>query len=122
MPSRARRCGATAVMSRPRQAMVPRLTRVKPMMVSRSVVLPTPLRPSSARLPPSGISNGGRLALLGRNGVGKTTLLLTIMGFTRVSREAPPVRHLERKIIEHDRITIAGAHDDLAFEMPDGGS
>ena len=29
---------------------------------------------------------GGSLALLGRNGVGKTTLLLTIMGFTRVSR------------------------------------
>src|SRR4030081_862854 len=28
----------------------------------------------------------GSLALLGRNGVGKTTLLLTIMGFTRVSR------------------------------------
>jgi branched-chain amino acid transport system ATP-binding protein len=30
--------------------------------------------------------DGGSLALLGRNGVGKTTLLLTIMGFTRVSR------------------------------------
>src|ERR1700738_2216464 len=29
---------------------------------------------------------GGSLALLGRNGVGKSTLLLTIMGFTRVSR------------------------------------
>ncbi|HKA79860.1 MAG TPA: ABC transporter ATP-binding protein [Xanthobacteraceae bacterium] len=29
---------------------------------------------------------GGSLALLGRNGVGKTTLLLTIMGFTRVIR------------------------------------
>jgi branched-chain amino acid transport system ATP-binding protein len=32
------------------------------------------------------IPDGGSLALLGRNGVGKTTLLLTIMGFTRVSR------------------------------------
>src|SRR5229473_8612775 len=32
------------------------------------------------------ISDGGSLALLGRNGVGKSTLLLTIMGFTRVSR------------------------------------
>ena len=32
------------------------------------------------------IPNGSSLALLGRNGVGKTTLLLTIMGFTRVSR------------------------------------
>jgi branched-chain amino acid transport system ATP-binding protein len=29
---------------------------------------------------------GGSLALLGRNGVGKSTLLLTIMGFTRVIR------------------------------------
>ena len=28
----------------------------------------------------------GSLALLGRNGVGKSTLLLTVMGFTRVSR------------------------------------
>jgi branched-chain amino acid transport system ATP-binding protein len=31
---------------------------------------------------------GGSLALLGRNGVGKSTLLLTIMGFTRVIRGA----------------------------------
>jgi branched-chain amino acid transport system ATP-binding protein len=32
------------------------------------------------------IREGGSLALLGRNGVGKTTLLLTIMGYTYVSR------------------------------------
>jgi branched-chain amino acid transport system ATP-binding protein len=32
------------------------------------------------------ITSGGSLALLGRNGVGKSTLLLTIMGFTVVSR------------------------------------
>jgi branched-chain amino acid transport system ATP-binding protein len=32
------------------------------------------------------VPTGGSLALLGRNGVGKSTLLLTIMGFTRVSR------------------------------------
>ena len=32
------------------------------------------------------LPEGGSLALLGRNGVGKSTLLLTIMGFTRVSR------------------------------------
>ena len=32
------------------------------------------------------VSEGGSLALLGRNGVGKSTLLLTVMGFTRVSR------------------------------------
>jgi branched-chain amino acid transport system ATP-binding protein len=32
------------------------------------------------------VADGGSLALLGRNGVGKTTLLLTIMGMTQVSR------------------------------------
>jgi branched-chain amino acid transport system ATP-binding protein len=32
------------------------------------------------------IAEGGSLAVLGRNGVGKTTLLLTIMGFTNVTR------------------------------------
>ncbi len=32
------------------------------------------------------VPEGGSLALLGRNGVGKTTLLLTIMGFTHVVR------------------------------------
>jgi branched-chain amino acid transport system ATP-binding protein len=31
------------------------------------------------------LEEGGSLAVLGRNGVGKTTLLLTIMGFTRVA-------------------------------------
>jgi branched-chain amino acid transport system ATP-binding protein len=31
------------------------------------------------------IPEGGSLAVLGRNGVGKTTLLLTIMGFTRLA-------------------------------------
>jgi branched-chain amino acid transport system ATP-binding protein len=31
------------------------------------------------------LAEGGSLAVLGRNGVGKTTLLLTIMGFTRVT-------------------------------------
>jgi branched-chain amino acid transport system ATP-binding protein len=34
------------------------------------------------------LSEGGSLAVLGRNGVGKTTLLLTIMGYTTVSRGA----------------------------------
>ncbi len=32
------------------------------------------------------IAEGGSLALLGRNGVGKTTLLLTLMGLTRLKR------------------------------------
>jgi branched-chain amino acid transport system ATP-binding protein len=31
------------------------------------------------------LAEGGSIAVLGRNGVGKTTLLLTIMGFTRIS-------------------------------------
>ena len=35
---------------------------------------------------------GGSLALLGRNGVGKSTLLITIMGFTDVSRGAIALR------------------------------
>ncbi len=32
------------------------------------------------------VAEGGSLALLGRNGVGKTTLLLTLMGLTRLQR------------------------------------
>jgi branched-chain amino acid transport system ATP-binding protein len=32
------------------------------------------------------VAQGGSLAVLGRNGVGKTTLLLTLMGFTRVTQ------------------------------------
>ena len=32
------------------------------------------------------LGQGGSLAVVGRNGVGKTTLLLTIMGFTRLAR------------------------------------
>ncbi|MEA2880712.1 MAG: branched-chain amino acid transport system ATP-binding protein [Hyphomicrobiales bacterium] len=32
------------------------------------------------------VPDGGSLAVLGRNGVGKSTLLLTIMGFTHVTR------------------------------------
>jgi branched-chain amino acid transport system ATP-binding protein len=32
------------------------------------------------------VADGGSLALLGRNGVGKSTLLLTVMGYTQVSR------------------------------------
>src|SRR5260370_7501761 len=44
------------------------------------------------------VAAGGSLAVLGRNGVGKSTLLLTIMGFTRVSRGAVvcPARALTR--------------------------
>ena len=32
------------------------------------------------------LDEGGRLAVLGRNGVGKSTLLLTLMGYTRLQR------------------------------------
>jgi branched-chain amino acid transport system ATP-binding protein len=38
------------------------------------------------------LPEGGSLALLGRNGVGKTTLLLTVMGFVRLSRGSIAVR------------------------------
>ena len=48
------------------------------------------------------VPDGGSLAILGRNGVGKSTLLLTIMGFTRVSRGAVMWRGRE--------ITRAGPH------------
>jgi hypothetical protein len=48
---------ATRVTSAPRQRTVPRATWVAPMMVSRSVDLPTPFRPSTARLPFSGTSS-----------------------------------------------------------------
>src|ERR671924_448956 len=34
------------------------------------------------------LAEGGTLAVLGRNGVGKSTLLLTIMGYTRLHRGA----------------------------------
>jgi len=34
------------------------------------------------------LAEGGTLALLGRNGVGKSTLLLTVMGYTRLHRGA----------------------------------
>jgi branched-chain amino acid transport system ATP-binding protein len=55
------------------------------------------------------VPKNGSLALLGRNGVGKTTLLLTIMGFVRVSRGSirfkgsdisrlPPYRRARRGI------------------------
>ena len=55
------------------------------------------------------VPENGSLALLGRNGVGKTTLLLTIMGFVRVSRGSirfkgndisrlPPYRRARRGI------------------------
>src|SRR5213080_4299977 len=48
------------------------------------------------------VPDGGSLAILGRNGVGKSTLLLTIMGFTRVSRGAVMWRGRD--------ITRAGPH------------
>ncbi len=38
------------------------------------------------------IAEGSRLALLGRNGTGKTTLINTIVGVTRIRRHHPPRR------------------------------
>jgi branched-chain amino acid transport system ATP-binding protein len=43
------------------------------------------------------LAEGGSLAVLGRNGVGKTTLLLTIMGFTRMVSGA--IRWRDRDIV-----------------------
>ena len=53
MPAAARFSGFRRVMSRPASACVPPCRRVTPTMVSISVVLPTPLRPSSASERPS---------------------------------------------------------------------
>jgi branched-chain amino acid transport system ATP-binding protein len=51
---------------------------------------------------------GGSLAVLGRNGVGKTTLLLTIMGYTVVSRGAIRWRGRDlRRVPPHQR-ALAG--------------
>lgn len=41
------------------------------------------------------LDEGGSLALLGRNGVGKTTLLLTLMGLTRLKRGRILMRGLD---------------------------
>ena len=43
------------------------------------------------------IDEGGSLALLGRNGVGKTTLLLTLMGLTRLQRGRLALHHRLRR-------------------------
>ena len=50
-PSAGRSCGGRAVISFPASTIFPDRTRVWPMSVESSVVLPTPLRPSSA-MPP----------------------------------------------------------------------
>ena len=52
MPARARASGGAAVTSRPSMAIVPANRRVTPTMVLTSVVLPTPLRPSTASASP----------------------------------------------------------------------
>jgi hypothetical protein len=54
MPARARWSGRIVVMSVPRSASVPPKRRVMPTMELTSVVLPVPLRPSSASTCPSG--------------------------------------------------------------------
>ena len=52
-PDWLRRCVGMAARSVPRQRSVPARTRVSPISVTSSVVLPMPLRPSSARLSPA---------------------------------------------------------------------
>src|SRR5215470_2843338 len=48
MPLRGTSCGGQRARSKPSNSMVPRLRRVSPMIARSVVVLPTPLRPSSA--------------------------------------------------------------------------
>jgi branched-chain amino acid transport system ATP-binding protein len=53
------------------------------------------------------VEDGGSLAVLGRNGVGKTTLLLTIMGYTSVSRGSVTWRGRDlRRIAPHRRARL----------------
>src|SRR3979411_29071 len=56
-PACARRNVGKRTMSPPSHARLPLLRRVRPINVSSSVVFPTPLRPSNARLPPASTSN-----------------------------------------------------------------
>jgi ABC-type branched-subunit amino acid transport system ATPase component len=81
------------------------------------------------------VAERGSLAVLGRNGVGKSTLLLTIMGFTGISRGAIRWRGGDITVlfIEHDmnfvfrfasriivmvggRILLEGAPDEIAAD------
>ncbi len=86
------------------------------------------------------LAEGGTLALLGRNGVGKSTLLLTILGYTRLHRGAllwlgsdlsrlPPHRRArlgigwvaqEREIFPslsvHENLTVAARPGDWTLE------
>jgi branched-chain amino acid transport system ATP-binding protein len=54
------------------------------------------------------VAAGGSLAVLGRNGVGKTTLLLTIMGYTDVARGAVRWRGRDLARIPPHRRALAG--------------
>ena len=49
---------------------------------------------------------GGTLAVLGRNGVGKTTLLATLMGFT--NRHSGAIRFAGRRARDRGRIAATG--------------
>jgi branched-chain amino acid transport system ATP-binding protein len=54
------------------------------------------------------VPTGGSLAVLGRNGVGKTTLLLTIMGYTDVTRGAVRWRGRDLTRVPPHRRALAG--------------
>ncbi len=54
------------------------------------------------------LTEGGSLAVLGRNGVGKTTLLLTIMGYTDVSRGTIAWRGREITRVPPHRRAVGG--------------
>src|SRR5206468_9786622 len=50
----------------------------------------------------------GSLAVLGRNGVGKTTLLLTVLGYTRLQRG---------KIFRSEEHTLNSSHDQISYAV-----
>src|SRR6266511_503734 len=92
MPRATRSSGRRPTRSTPSYRMRPDRTGSRPITALSSVVLPTPLRPMRQTTPPSGTSSdtshrtwldvpeGGVVCLMGRNGVGKTTLLKAVIG------------------------------------------
>src|SRR5881296_1005705 len=89
MPRRARRKIGTRSRLTPPSITSPWCSVVWPITVASNVVLPTQRRPITRILSP-----GGSVSVIGRNGVGKTTLLATVMGHTT---------------LHHGEVTLGGA-------------
>src|SRR5215831_17962152 len=81
-------------MSAPRNRMLPRCISVKPMSVTSSVVLPTPLRPSSARLSPSS----------SRNEISSSTTAPPYPARTPSTASSSPMRGLTEIDLLHPRV------------------